>query len=146
MRRVMKWTMLILLCGLCLTGCNSQQKKEVELFNQKTDTTITLYNQTVDKFEGREEEFVSQLVAGEISSDLIEDTVDYSQWTELVNKNVNELISDEPLIKESSFYTALGINSVTQIFIFDYRGTAYLAEILWVDTKIDMINLEVLDS
>lgn len=138
---------LILTLGiLALTGCNSQQKKEIELFNQETDGTLQLYDKTVAQFEGHEDEFVKQLIDGNISSDWAGVDFRYSEWTSLIHDNVNELIADDILVKSSNFYTALGMNSVTQILIFGYRGTDYLAEILWVDAKIDMMNLEVLNS
>lgn len=136
----------MLFCILFLSGCTSQQKKEIEMFNKETEGTLQLYDKTVAQFEGNEDEFVKQLIAGNINPEWLTDTLNYSEWTQLINDNVNDLIADDILVKSSDFYTALGVNSVTQILVFGYRGTDYIAEILWVDMKIDMMNLEVLNS
>ena len=133
---------LFLICFI-LSGCNSEQLKEVQMFNAQTEITISNYERLKEKVSQRVPELIKGIADGSIASDLISSDFNYSEWTSLLQSNANSIISDEPLVQTSDFYTALGLNSVTQIIIFSYRGTTYLAEVLWVDEKIDTLNLEV---
>lgn len=134
---------LLTLSTILFSGCTQRQKEEIELFNLETERTILEYEETVAQFDGKEADFIRGLALGTVDDLFLADGFSYSEVTELLQKNANELISEEPLIQSSNFYTALGVNSVTQIMIFDYRGTSYIAEILWSNLKIQMLNLEV---
>ena len=134
------------LCSLFFCSCNSQQLEEIQMFNAQTELTISGYQTLKDKVAGCEPEIIKGIADANLSLDYISSTFDYSEWTNLLQSNANSIISDEPLIQTSDFYTALGIDSITHIMIFSYRGTTYLAEILWVNEKIDTLNLEVKTS
>ena len=135
---------LLLIGTLCLSGCASRQRKEIEMFNTGTEGTIQLYDATKAQFEGHEDEFVKGLIEGTINTDWLSEDLDYSGYSKMITEHSNPLIADDILVKSSDFYTALNLNSVTQILIFGYRGTDYIAEILWVDCKIDMMNVEII--
>ena len=137
------FTFLITALLATSTGCMAKQRRDVELFNANTEATINLFNTTQDLYKGKEVEFIDALHKGTVNPEWLSEGFDYSEETALLKSNENHLISDEPLVSYAHFFTSLGANSVTQIIKFDLQGTSYLCEVLWVDTKIDLINLEV---
>lgn len=140
------------LCAFCAcvvlmlscTGCLSEQRQEVELYNANTAATISLYEMTSDVISGKEIELVQGIVSGALPEEWCSDTLDYASLTSEIAKYRNDLIASEPLIQYTELFTSLGANSVTQIIRCDIQGTAFLFEVLWVNCKIDMINMEVL--
>lgn len=137
--------LLILLVSL--TGCASNVKQEVEVFNQNTEKTINLYEDIKSARYEKTEELILAIANGddigiEVSSKA-KDSI--KEARKLLNSSeFADIIEAVPFIKTDDYYTRLGYNCVTQICVFSYQGQTFLLEILWTEgTVLDTLSLEV---
>ena len=139
----MKKAVLILLFVsiLAVSGCNNAAS-DVAVFNSETESTISLYENTLKVAKDHEEELVHGLFTGDITLPCVAN-LDTSAAMDLLQKNKDSMIEASAFIKASNYYTRLGQNSVTQVTDFLFQGTNYIMQVLWVDCKIDQLILEV---
>lgn len=144
----MKRSCIALLAILLLTGCSSNIKQEVEVFNRNTEVTITRYEEVTSAREDKTEELIQDIANGKELDITLSDTA--KKAVDEAHKTLNDssyLIEATPVIKTDNFYTRLGYNFVTQAVQFGFSGKVYLLEILWTSgTSIDSFYLEVLRS
>ena len=136
-----KLIVLILISLVICTSC-SKAKQDVELFNTQTESTISLYESTLNVAKDSEQELVCGLLHDDITLPH-KDNFDYKDAHDLLQANKNDMIEELVVVNSTNFYTRLGINSVTQVTDFLFQGTHYVMQVLWVDSKMDMLILEV---
>lgn len=139
--------LLVLVACLSLSGCASDIKKEVEVFNQNTEMTINLYEDIKNAREGKTEDLIKAIAEGtELDVELGKDVkASIQDAKKLLNSSeFADTIEPTPFIKTDNFYTRLGYKTITQVVTFSYQGQAFLLEILWLDNVVlDTLHLEV---